>query len=204
MTRRSSVRAQARRNYHELKQTAAADAAAPQEAAPTPDPSPRVASARGGGENNPLMARVRALYEDSAVPVREIAAIAGVSERTLYTYVAKHDWKRRYRVLPGSRRSIRPAASAPLPTVTPPRNAPPRRSLRRKTSACTTSEWRCGASSTRSWTSSCTISRNPAARPSDRRRPMSCATCTCVTSRGQAAYWRNSDRSGTHGLSRYP
>jgi hypothetical protein len=40
---------------------------------------------------------VRALYEDSAVPVREIAGLAGVTERTIYKNVAKHDWKRRYR-----------------------------------------------------------------------------------------------------------
>ena len=32
---------------------------------------------------------MRALYEGSAVPVREIARLAGVSERTLYKYVAK-------------------------------------------------------------------------------------------------------------------
>jgi hypothetical protein len=43
---------------------------------------------------------VRKLYEDSAVPVREIALIAGVSERTLYKYVARHGWKKRYRMLP--------------------------------------------------------------------------------------------------------
>ncbi len=98
MTRRSSVRAQARRNYCELKQTIPT-------ATPTPGPSPQ-----GGGEKQEagreqnaaqaeptLMQRIRALYEDSAVPVREIAAIAGVTERTLYKYVEKHDWKRRYR-----------------------------------------------------------------------------------------------------------
>lgn len=86
MTRRSSVRAQARRNYKSLQQTT-----------PTPDPSPQ-----GGGEKKEtkLTKRVRALYEDSAVPVREIAAAAGVTERTLYNYVEKHNWKRRYRVLP--------------------------------------------------------------------------------------------------------
>jgi hypothetical protein len=43
--------------------------------------------------------RIRALYEDSAVPVREIARLAGVGERTLYKYVEKHNWKRRYRSL---------------------------------------------------------------------------------------------------------
>jgi hypothetical protein len=56
---------------------------------PTPDPSPQ-----GGGE---LMQRLRALYEDGVVPVREIARIAGVAERTLYKYIEKGAWRRRYR-----------------------------------------------------------------------------------------------------------
>ncbi|MBS0248143.1 MAG: hypothetical protein JSR61_16130 [Proteobacteria bacterium] len=46
------------------------------------------------------MARVRALYEESAVPVREIARLCGVTERTLYKYVAKGEWRRRYVVKP--------------------------------------------------------------------------------------------------------
>ena len=92
MTRRTSTRAQAQRVYLELKE-------AQEKSAPTPDPSPRVAIARGGGEDD-LTARIRKLYEDSAVPVREVARVAGVSERTIYKYVAKHRWTRRYRVLP--------------------------------------------------------------------------------------------------------
>lgn len=44
-----------------------------------------------------LTARVRALYEESAVPVREIARLCGVTERTIYKYVQKHGWKNRYR-----------------------------------------------------------------------------------------------------------
>jgi len=43
-----------------------------------------------------LMARVQALYEDTAVPVREIARLAGVTERTLYKYIRRGAWKRRY------------------------------------------------------------------------------------------------------------
>jgi hypothetical protein len=39
---------------------------------------------------------VRALYETSAVPVREIAAAAGVTERTIYKYAQKGGWKARY------------------------------------------------------------------------------------------------------------
>jgi transposase-like protein len=44
-----------------------------------------------------LMAQVRALYEDSDVSVREIARRAGVTERTLYKYVERHAWRRRYK-----------------------------------------------------------------------------------------------------------
>jgi len=47
---------------------------------------------------------VRALYEGSAVPVREIAALAGVTERTVYKYARKHDWKPRYRWRPDGAR----------------------------------------------------------------------------------------------------
>ncbi len=34
------------------------------------------------------------------MPVREIAQLAGVSERTLYKYVVRYGWRKRYRVLP--------------------------------------------------------------------------------------------------------
>jgi hypothetical protein len=73
MSRRLSLRAQARRNYRALAPVA-----------PPPKPTR-------------LTKRVRKLYEESAVPVREIAALAGVSERTIYKYAAKHAWKQRYR-----------------------------------------------------------------------------------------------------------
>jgi hypothetical protein len=103
MTRRCSVRAAAREIYGELAKGRVASAAKPD--TPTPDPSPL----KGGGEKKAapaegaapdLTARVRALYEGSAVPVREIAAIAGVSERTIYKYAAKGCWTKRYRDLP--------------------------------------------------------------------------------------------------------
>ncbi len=55
---------------------------------------------KGEGRSTDLTARARALYEGSAVPVREIARLAGVSERTLYKYVAKHGWRKRYANLP--------------------------------------------------------------------------------------------------------
>ena len=88
MTRRSSVRAQARRIYREHVQ-------ASQAKAPTADqPSP------GGFGGQGLTERARSLYEDSAVPVAEIARLAGVSERTIYKYAAKGAWKPRYRWAP--------------------------------------------------------------------------------------------------------
>jgi len=90
-----------------------------QQSAPTPDPSPLLADARGGGESAEcgerehseigegqqaqapsLVARVQALYEDSAVPVREIAQLAGVTERALYKYARKGGWRQRYAVKP--------------------------------------------------------------------------------------------------------
>jgi hypothetical protein len=82
MTRRSSLRAQAQEIYRAMVAA---------KATPTPDPSPQ-----GGGEKS-LTARVRALYEGSAVPVVEIARLAGVTERTIYKYAAKQNWKPRYR-----------------------------------------------------------------------------------------------------------
>ena len=59
---------------------------------------------RGGGDppspngfgGQGLTARVRALYERSAVPVAEIARLCGVSERTIYKYAARHHWQPRY------------------------------------------------------------------------------------------------------------
>ncbi|MGE0564714.1 MAG: helix-turn-helix domain-containing protein [Pseudolabrys sp.] len=43
-----------------------------------------------------LTARVRALYEDGLVPVRELARLVGVTERTLYKYAARGRWRKRY------------------------------------------------------------------------------------------------------------
>jgi len=56
-----------------------------------------------------LMAQVRALYEDSAAPVREIARRAGICERTLYKYARKGNWTPRYAWTPdGARPPGRP------------------------------------------------------------------------------------------------
>lgn len=107
MTRRTSLRAAARENYREMAQAKARA----EESAPTPDPSSlrfdgQAPTPQGGGEENDppphssgvtsLTARVRELYESSAVPVREIAALVGVTERTIYKYVIKQNWQRRY------------------------------------------------------------------------------------------------------------
>ena len=68
-----------------------------------PDPP----SLRFGGQD--LMAQVRRLYEDSIIPVRDIAQRAGVTERTLYKYARKQNWKPRYAWMPdGSRPPARP------------------------------------------------------------------------------------------------
>jgi len=126
MTRRFSVRAQARRNYCELAEKTAVNVRPP-----TPGPSPQggreqKASAGGEKKETELTRRVRVLYEDSAVPVREIARIAGVTERTIYKYVEKHDWKRRYRCAPRDEavaRANRGRRLRPLPAFAPVKGA---------------------------------------------------------------------------------
>jgi hypothetical protein len=79
MTRDRSVRALARASY---RQKAALQA---------------LASAPQAGEETNLTTQARALYENSSVPVREIARLCGVTERTIYKYAQKHGWKNRYR-----------------------------------------------------------------------------------------------------------
>lgn len=76
MTRRMSQRARAQEIFREMTEGQGANASAP--------------------AAQDLTARVRALYENSAVPVREIAAVAGVSERTLYKYARNGGWKAGY------------------------------------------------------------------------------------------------------------
>jgi hypothetical protein len=90
MTRRSSLRAAAREIYGALAAAPAAPAGPAQIGAGEPS----------GPSAQNLTEQVRALYETSAVPVREIAQLAGVSERTIYKYVRRHGWIRRYRVTP--------------------------------------------------------------------------------------------------------
>jgi hypothetical protein len=97
MTRRQSMRAQAQEIYREMAEEAASSQIATP--SPLPNPPPQAGEGRvnaGGGEQQDLTARVRALYENSAVPVAEIARLAGVTERTLYKYAQKGGWKPRY------------------------------------------------------------------------------------------------------------
>jgi hypothetical protein len=77
-------------------------------ARPFPDPPPQAGegTAREQAEREEagttavaggsLLQRTRYLYEQTVVPVREIARLLGVSERTLYKYVRRYDWARRH------------------------------------------------------------------------------------------------------------
>jgi AcrR family transcriptional regulator len=104
MTRRSSTRAQAQEFYGQMVRDADDQASRTKETPTLTLPlsgGGKESVASGGGETTTdLTARARALYEGSAVPVREIARLAGVSERTLYKYVEKHGWKKRYARVP--------------------------------------------------------------------------------------------------------
>ena len=104
MTRRSSTRAQAQEFYGQMVRDADDQASHTKEPPTLTLPlsgGGKESVASGGGETTTdLTARARALYEGSAVPVREIARLAGVSERTLYKYVEKHGWKKRYARVP--------------------------------------------------------------------------------------------------------
>jgi hypothetical protein len=83
-SRAPSLRALARAHY--LDAAAAAGIDVPEAAAPG-SPS--------------LTERVRALYENTVVPVAEIARLAGVTERTIYKYARKHAWSPRVTRLAG-------------------------------------------------------------------------------------------------------
>lgn len=105
MTPRTSVRAAAREIYTALAETEAS-ASRLRQTNPASGPSPQKGGESRSGQRPyaapcavgpDLMAQVRALYEDSAVPVREIARRVGVTERTLYKYVERQTWRRRYR-----------------------------------------------------------------------------------------------------------
>jgi len=99
------MRAAARRHYRAaLRSLPGDEAPQPPPAAPYVAPTilmQKQAAALDGcaktrGVDGPLMQQVRALYEEGVVPVREIAQHIGVSERTLYKYVQRGRWRRRY------------------------------------------------------------------------------------------------------------
>ncbi len=87
MSRRSSQRALAREICRQMVAARAAPTADP--------PSPGGFGGQGLTAQN-LTEKVRSLYEHSAVPVAEIARLAGVTERTIYKYAAKEQWTPRY------------------------------------------------------------------------------------------------------------
>jgi len=116
MTPRRSERAEAQPLYREMIGEGGANTTSQ---TPLPNPPPQggreqAVPAEGQLSAAPvvapdLMVQVRALYEDSAVPVREIARRAGVSERTLYKYTRKNNWRPRYAWMPdGARPPGRP------------------------------------------------------------------------------------------------
>jgi hypothetical protein len=66
----------------------------------TPKPASRRAAAPAPADAPPAaappLAQMRALYENWAAPVAEIARCAGIAERTLYRHVRKGGWRRRH------------------------------------------------------------------------------------------------------------
>jgi DNA invertase Pin-like site-specific DNA recombinase len=84
--RSPSLHTSARERYLTAAKAAGLDAAA----------APACADAAA---DTPLTERVRALYEGSVVPVREIARLVGVGERRIYRYACKLGWKARVRWL---------------------------------------------------------------------------------------------------------
>ncbi len=78
--REPSVRADARRRYLKAAERERLDA--PPAGGEPAEPS--------------LTDRVGDLYENSVVPVREIARLVGVTERTIYKYVETRGWRRRH------------------------------------------------------------------------------------------------------------
>src|SRR5437764_14871137 len=88
--REPSLRKAAREHYL-ASAPAFAEASAGEPAAPD--------AAAAASADTALTERVRALYEGSVVPVREIARLAGGRQRTIHKYVAKGR-RRRHRPRP--------------------------------------------------------------------------------------------------------
>jgi len=121
--REPSLRRAARRRYLAAAQqpTSRPDAASRAAADPTPDLvafSGREPAGQAGRDRSApsLTERVRALYQDSVVPVREIARLAGVTERTIYKYARQQGWRPRLARLArgagGRFKALDPAAAA--------------------------------------------------------------------------------------------
>jgi hypothetical protein len=88
--REPSLRAAARAEFFSLAE--AEDDPHPGGCAADPPPG------RGRDEAEPsLTDRAQALYEAGVVPVREIARLTGVAERTIYKYARKGGWTQRYK-----------------------------------------------------------------------------------------------------------
>ncbi|MGZ5864257.1 MAG: hypothetical protein ACXWKC_02660 [Xanthobacteraceae bacterium] len=125
MSKRSerSARAQARAHFREVMEEGhATDVVATSTPLPSPPPQggrePTVYAARGGAVNESLIDRARALYEDTVVPVREIARICGVTERTILKYAQKGNWKPRYHWIAGEA-GVRHRRWRPTPKFAP-------------------------------------------------------------------------------------
>lgn len=59
----------------------------------------------------------RSLYEESPMPVRDIAALSGVCERSVYRQAARHGWRRRRTRLAIWQQSFREQAPAEIAMV---------------------------------------------------------------------------------------
>jgi hypothetical protein len=125
MTRRMSQRARAQEIFREMAE-AQSESSSAASLTLRREPGREQTECAASAESD-LTARVRALYETSAVPVREIAAVAGVSERTIYKYAQKGGWKARYAWADrgGAARRGWPAADAAAPTQFAPANVMP-------------------------------------------------------------------------------
>jgi len=125
MTRRSSQRALAQEIYRRMVEERAKRDDAPSLTLPRERGREQAVLDRGeqavpgegeqaavGGGAASLTEKVRALYEHSAVPVAEIARLAGVTERTIYKYAAKGRWTPRYRRSAAANESVAPVKGA--------------------------------------------------------------------------------------------
>ena len=91
-----SLRADARARYQASTLSSAA-AAPPPPAAEARAEASAVSCAEPAPAPLSVTDRARGLYEYSCVPVREIALLVEVTERTIYRYAQKGQWRRRYR-----------------------------------------------------------------------------------------------------------